>query len=111
MRFSIVLIPFPFDDFQFIKVRPALILTNPISIYRHITLAAITSNMQNATEESDFVIMENMLGFHSTGLKKNSIIKLHRLITVQQIHIKKTLGELPASYHHFVVDKLNKLFS
>ncbi len=111
MKFSIVLIPFPFDDFQSEKVRPALCLTHPISIHQHIILAAITSNIKNATEKSDFLLMRDMSEFSKTGLKTDSVIKLHRLITARQIHFQKTIGELPSLYQLPVTEKLHEIFS
>ncbi len=41
---SIVLVPFPFDDFSESKVRPAICLTSEIGKYHHIIIAFITSN-------------------------------------------------------------------
>jgi mRNA interferase MazF len=111
MKFSIVLNPFPFDDFQSEKVRPALCLTQPISIYRHLVLAAITSNLHNALEESDLILRRSLPEFNQTGLKKESVIKLHRLITIRQIHIKRVIGELHPIYQTAVLNKLNSLFS
>jgi len=40
---SIVLVPFPFDDFSVLKVRPALCLTSQIGIHHHVIIAFISS--------------------------------------------------------------------
>ena len=56
MKFKIVLINFPFDDFTESKLRPALCLTEVISKHNQIILAAITSNLNNATEVTDLII-------------------------------------------------------
>jgi mRNA interferase MazF len=40
---TIVLVPFPFDSFSAIKVRPALCLTSEIEKYNHIIIAFISS--------------------------------------------------------------------
>ncbi len=56
MKFKIVLIDFPFDDFSEAKLRPALCLTNPISEHNQIVLALITSYLQNANEITDVII-------------------------------------------------------
>jgi mRNA interferase MazF len=45
MKNSIVLVPFPFDDFSSTKVRPALCLTNLISGYNHVVISFITSQV------------------------------------------------------------------
>ena len=38
---TIVLVPFPFDDFSNLKVRPALCLTSEIGKYNHVIIAFI----------------------------------------------------------------------
>jgi len=39
---SIVLVPFPFDDFSASKVRPALCLTSEIGQYDHVIIAILS---------------------------------------------------------------------
>ena len=41
MKSKIVLIPFPFDNFSEVKIRPALCLTNKVGKYDHIVVAFI----------------------------------------------------------------------
>jgi mRNA interferase MazF len=48
---SIVLVPFPFDDFSGTKVRPALCLTSEIGKYHHIIIAFISSKMPDDINE------------------------------------------------------------
>ena len=110
MKFKIVLIDFPFDDFSESKLRPALCLTNPISKHKQIVLAVITSNLQNASEITDIVIEKTQTDFGITGLKASSVIKIHRLLTTTDKIIRKTIGELPESYHFEVYEKIKKLF-
>lgn len=69
MKFKIVLINFPFDDLSGIKLRPALCLTDFISEHRHIILAFITSNLNNATEITDLIVEKTNVDFEKTGLK------------------------------------------
>lgn len=38
---KIVLVPFPFDDFTYLKVRPALCLSNEIGKYEHVVIAFV----------------------------------------------------------------------
>jgi len=111
MKFEIVLINFPFDNFSETKLRPALCLTEPLSKYRHIIFAPITSNLNNATENTDLIIENTAVDFDKTGLKVSSVIKLHRLITASDSIIQKTIGVLPIPYHINVYDKLKLLFS
>ena len=41
---KVVLIRFPFDDLSAGKVRPAVCLTNPMGVHRHVVLAFICTN-------------------------------------------------------------------
>ncbi len=105
MKYEIVLINFPFDDFSNTKLRPAICLTNPISKHGHVIIAPITSNINNATESTDIVLNNDAAGFDKTGLKVSSVIKLHRLLTVSDKIIKKTIGSLPSSFYDEVSEK------
>jgi mRNA interferase MazF len=42
---SIVLVPFPFDDFSSTKLRPALCLTSEAGEYNHVIIAFISSKI------------------------------------------------------------------
>lgn len=41
IRHSIVLVPFPFDDFSATKVRPAICLTSELGQYHHVIFLAL----------------------------------------------------------------------
>ena len=107
MKYKIVLVPFPFDDLSQTKVRPAICLTNKNGKYHHVVISFITSQITKATEETDIKITN----LQNTGLKVNSAIKLHRIVTISADLIKRELGNLPYSYHKLVNDKLRKLFN
>ena len=110
MKFKIVLIDFPFDDFSETKLRPALCLTNPISEHNQIVLALITSNLQNANETADVLIEKDQVDFQVTGLKVSSVIKIHRLLTTTDKIIRKIIGDLPESYYSEIYEKIKRLF-
>ena len=82
MKNKIVLVPFPFDDLSGTKVRPALCLTNTISHYDHVVIAFITSQLVSLSEISDLSLHSTDIDFSQTGLKVDSAIRLHRLITI-----------------------------
>lgn len=107
---KIVLIPFPFDDLEATKVRPALCLSDPIDRYNHVILAFITSRLPDELLESDLVIDSSDKDFSITGLKVTSTLRLHRLMTVTTSLIKRELGELPPSMQEKITDKLRELF-
>jgi mRNA interferase MazF len=107
---GVPLVPFPFDDLTDSKVRPALCLTDTISNYDHIVISFITSQLPKATESSDFPLLITDKDFNLTGLKVNSAIRLHRLVTIPKYLIQRQLGILPTSYHTVLEQKLRDLF-
>jgi hypothetical protein len=42
---KVVLLPFPFNDFSSLKVRPAVCLTDPVGQHRQVVVAFITSKV------------------------------------------------------------------
>jgi mRNA interferase MazF len=78
MKYRIVLVSFPFDDFSSAKVRPALCLTDKIGKYNHVIIAFITSRVPSDMSENDIVLEPN----DETGLKVKSTLRLHRLVTI-----------------------------
>ena len=98
MKFKVVLVPFPFDDFSASKLRPAVCLTNTISAYNHIVIAFISSQVNMADEKSDIRITRENSDFLKTGLKVDSAIRLHRLVTIPQNLVQRELGILPHNH-------------
>ena len=91
MKHKIVLVPFPFDDLSNTKVLPALCLTEIISGYQHIIIAFITSQIDKADEDSDIKLRSTEKNFTLTGLRIDSAIRLHRLVTIPQKIILRQL--------------------
>lgn len=108
MKNSIVLVPFPFDDFTDLKIRPALCLTNNVGDFEHVIIAFISSKLNSNSLESDFLIESQLKP--ETGLKVNSIIKLNKIITIPKTLIKRKLGELSAVDCKIINQKIVKLF-
>ena len=109
MKNSIVLVPFPFDVFSTLKVRPALCLTNEIGNYNHIIIAFISSKINDELLESDLIIKlkEDL----KSGLQVDSVIKLHKLVTIPKILIKRKLSIISDLNIEIIENKLSKLFS
>ena len=110
-KFKIVLVPFPFDDLSAVKVRPALCLTNPIGIHRHVIISFITSRIPYDLQKTDLPIHMDNREFNKTGLKTNSAILIHHLTTITSSIIIRELGELPFYIQKEVNLKLKNLFS
>lgn len=107
---KVVLVPFPFDDLSTTKVRPALCLTQPVGIHRHIVLAFITSTIPVDLMETDLVIDSTHIDFEMTGLRVSSTLRLHRLMTVTTSLIERELGNISSGLQNKVDEKLRKLF-
>jgi mRNA interferase MazF len=104
---SIVLVPFPFDDFSFSKVRPALCLTAEIGKYDHIIIAFISSKIPDDLNDSDLIIRRESEG---TGLTVDSVIRLHKIVTIPKSLIKRKLGNINNDMEVEIIGKIRRLF-
>ena len=107
---KVVLVPFPFDDLSTLKVRPALCLTEPIGLNRHVIVAFITSRVEPKLSVTDILLDPSQPDFAGTGLKLPSTIKLHRLITITAALIRRELGLVSSTQQTQVDDRLRRLF-
>lgn len=88
-RNKVVLVPFPFDDLSGTKVRPAVCLTEPQGLHRHVVLAFITSQIPGRPLATDLALDIRDPTFAATGLKVSSTLRLHRLATVSTTLIRR----------------------
>ena len=93
---DIVLIPFPFTDLTGVKNRPALIL---VETDFDITVSFITTQVK-WEEEFDVRLAPSK----ENGLKKNSVIRLGKLSTIDKDLIIGRLGRLS----DLEIDMVNK---
>lgn len=107
---KVVLVPFPFDDFSSTKVRPAVCLTNPIGLHRHVVLAFISSQPPADLLETDLLLDATQADFAITGLRVSSVLRLHRLMTVTTSFLQRELGELSSPIQGEVNNRLRRLF-
>jgi mRNA interferase MazF len=107
---KVVLLPFPFDDLSTVKVRPAVCLTNPIGLHRHVVVAFLTSHIPTDLLETDIVLAAQDRDFAATGLRISSTLRLHRLMTISTNLIQRELGKLSSSLQADVIHKLRTLF-
>ncbi len=110
IRGRIVLVLFPFDDLSSAKVRPAVCLTEPVGLHRHVILAFITSRVPDDLLDSDIVLESDSYDFAMTGLRMTSTLRLHRMITLSTSLIRRDLGKLPPRVEREVASKLKKMF-
>jgi mRNA interferase MazF len=110
IKSAIVLVPFPFDDFSLSKVRPELCLTAEIGRFRHVIIAFISSRVPDDLHESDLVIRKDSPEWTNTGLAVDSVIRLHKLVTIPGDLIKRRPGTINPSVQQEVRKRLFQLF-
>lgn len=108
---KVVLVPFPFDDLSATKIRPAVILTEPVGEHQHVVLGFISSQIPSPLLETDLVIDVNHPDFGNTGLRVSSVLRLHRLLAVTMNLAQRELGVLSPSLEEQTAQRLRKLFS
>ncbi len=87
---DIVLIPFPFSDLIGKKLRPAVVL---ISTNLDVTVCFITTQFQ-WKDKYDFELISSSFN----GLKKDSIIRIGKLATIDKELVLGSIGKLEANY-------------
>lgn len=93
-----------------VKVRPAVILTEPTGEYKHVILAFISSHIPPEPLDSDIIIDAQDPDFGETGLRVSSVVRLHRLLSVTVDLAQRELGVLAPSFAEQTEQKLKALF-
>lgn len=106
LKGKIVLIEYPYTDLSGSKLRPALVLYDRDL---DVVLAFITSRLYMYNEETDVLIKSDSPEFKSTGLEKDSIIKLDKIFTISKEKIKKIIGEVSDNLKNEINRKLQKI--
>ena len=94
-RGDIILVPFPFTDLSVSKVRPAIIVS--ADPQQQDLVIAFISSVVDTTGNSDVVLKDTSPDFLKTGLKKTSVFKMGKLLTVDNILAIRRLGHAPSS--------------
>jgi len=110
-RGKVVLVPFPFDDLSSAKVRPAVCPTERIGPHEHVIVAFITSCIPDPLLASDIVLPRSGARHETMGLKVDSALRLHRLMTIGVGLIRRELGAVPPSIQSLIDTKLRELFN
>ncbi len=92
-RGDVVLTPFPFTDLTGASLRPALVVSSG-TIGEDIVLAAISSVVRGAVAPTDLAVDSAHPEFGQTGLRVKSVIRLHKLVTVEHALIRRRLGRV-----------------
>ena len=108
---KLVSVRFPYLDVpQQTKVRPALCLTKPLGKHQIVIIAFITTQHEDILP-TDVVLDTVDEAFVQTGLKRPSVIRLHKLTSVTVESIQGEIGTLSASWEQEVQKKLTLLFN
>jgi mRNA interferase MazF len=93
-RGDIVLVPFPFTDLTAEKLRPAVIVS-PDPQELDVVIAFISSIVPSGDlAETDFLLSPDHPDFSKTGLKKASVFKLKKLLTIERTRLIRRLGRV-----------------
>ncbi|HRE41848.1 MAG TPA: type II toxin-antitoxin system PemK/MazF family toxin [Ignavibacteria bacterium] len=99
---DVVLIEFPLTNSREIKKRPALVLAD--SMDDDILVCKITGQLYDTN--FDILVKE----YTSIGLKIASVIRIHKLATLEKSLVSKKFGNLNENMKNNVSQKLKLLF-
>jgi mRNA interferase MazF len=103
---------FPFLEKPEEKKRPVLILTQPIGSYQTVVCGFISSKIPTKLLPSDVLIEDKNLDFKQSGLLFSSVIRLHKLASLQiNTNLTGIIGSLPPSVELEIKTKLRQLFN
>ncbi len=106
VRSKIVLVPFPFDDLSGYKLRPVVCLTEPIGKHKHVIVSFISSRVPEENSFNELLLRKDDPQLQNSGLKKDSVILLHRLVTLHEGIFQRELGVLPEKIMNNIIEKL-----
>jgi mRNA interferase MazF len=100
---SVVLLELPFSDTGTFKLRPALVILDTGD--DDIVVSRITS--QTAPTNFDVEIVE----WQEAGLMRPSIVRLHKINTVEKVLVNRQLGILQPNDWQLVCQRIQEIWS
>ena len=94
---TIVLTPFPFTDLSTVKRRPAVIISSSKKSGDDVIVAFISSKVVEPPENTDYIIDIAHPDFNDTGLKKRSVFKMDKIVTVEKRILIGEIGKVSDS--------------
>jgi len=91
-RGTIILTLFPFTDLTSSKRRPAIVISKNSNYKTDVIVAFISSVIPDELSETDLLFDNSRIDFNDSGLKKNSLIKLDKLATLNKTLFTGELG-------------------
>ena len=107
MKGKIVAIPFPFTDLKGAKVRPALVIYEG---HEDVIVAFISSKIPAEPYNVHVLLTKEMPSFKLSGLKRDSVIQLNKLATIDKSLIEGEFGEIDSDLEKEVRRILIEIF-
>ncbi|MBI3534685.1 MAG: type II toxin-antitoxin system PemK/MazF family toxin [Deltaproteobacteria bacterium] len=107
-NFDIVLVPFPFTDLSTSKKRPCMVLLRlePVRVEMLFLVAMITSQIDGLSFPFDVKLKDP----EQAGLIKPSLVRLSKMVTIDQSLINKKLGRLSLKDQEIIKQNIHKMF-
>ncbi len=106
---EIYLAKFPFGDAPGMKIRPVLLLIDPVGVVPEILVAYISSVIPPRLLPSDLILDPSIPEYRSTNLKTSPALRLHKLATIHCSSLARYLGVLENQPWSAVASKLKDL--
>lgn len=97
-KWDVVLVGYPFSSLLVTKVRPAVIIS-PDAYHKRgddILVVLITSNTTRQSQH-DIIVTTTHPEFKQTGLRKESAIRVSKIMTLEKSKVQHVLGKLGAN--------------
>ena len=103
---DIVLVGFPFTNLQTTKVRPAIIVSSELVHQQEddFTLMFISSVLPTKWPKYDLLLAKKHPEFKLSGLKKDSLIKTNKVVTLQKDKIIRSLGSIGPKLQKAIIE-------
>jgi mRNA interferase MazF len=108
---EIYLANFPSGGSPGMKLRPVLLLTDPIGSVPEILVAYISSVVPPQLMSTDLILDPQLPENRATHLKTISVLRLHKLATIQSRSIARRLGKVSPAVSVMVAAKLRTLLN
>jgi mRNA interferase MazF len=95
-RGDVVLTRFPFTDLSGSSVRPALVVSDGL-LGNDVILAGISSVIRGTLPPTDVLVEPSHGEFAGTGLRLASVMRLHKIVTVERPMVVRRLGKIGSS--------------
>jgi mRNA interferase MazF len=102
---------FPMAGKGGVKIRPVLLLTDPVGPVPELLTAYISSVIPTPLLPSDLVLDPSQPEYASTNLKLASVVRLHKLATIHRRDTVRQLGTLSAAAASEVETRLRSLLN